>query len=258
MKTKISKKVISICLSLLICISALLLSMLSASAADYYITINNVFYPRPGAAPKGNITYSGNFNCELLGWQWTNYSGDMVSAGPEAYKSFMLSMEENSYGTKPAELKAFTDTEKYNFYAYFVIKNKIISADTPCVASFYDESGELLRTVDDSSFIPVSEIIAELPEDITLPSGITENDTLYMCFIDNLMCSPSDHMHDWDSYTSDCNYHWTECNICGKKIANSENKHYKGSSVGEKWTCVQKATETQEGLYVKNALLAHI
>lgn len=251
MKTKISKKAISIFLSLLICISALPLSMISASAVDYNIIINNVVYPRPGAVPKGNITYNGNFNCELIGWQWTNYYGDMVAAGPEAYKSFILSMEENSYGAKPSELKSFTDTEKYNFYAYFVIKNKIISADTSCTTSFYDETGELIRTVDDSSFIPASEIIAELPEGVTLPSGITENDTIYMCFINNLMCSPSDHMHDWDSYTSDCNYDWKECNICGKKIANSEHKHYRGSSVGENWTCVQKATETQEGLYVK-------
>ena len=252
MKTKTSKKVISICLSLLICISALPLSMLSASALDYNITIKNLVYPRPGAAPQGNITYSGNFDCELLGWMWMNYYGDMVSAGPDAYKSFMLSMEENSYGTKPAELKAFTDTEKYEFYAYFVIKNTTISEDTPCVANFYDENGELIETDDEGWFIPVSELLAQLPEGVTIPDGsITENDTIYMCFTHNLMCSPSDHMHDWDSYTCDCNYHWTECNICGKKIANSENKHYSGSTVGENWTCVQKATETQEGLYVK-------
>ena len=251
MKTKISKKAISIFLSLLIYISALPLSMISASAVDYNIIINNVVYPRPGAVPKGNITYNGNFNCELLGWNWMNYSGDMMAAGPEAYKSFILSMEENSYGAKPAELKSFTDTEKYDFYAYFVIKNKIISTDTPCTTSFYDETGELIRTVDDSSFIPASEIIAELPEGVTLPSGITENDTFFMCFTSNLMCSPADHMHQWDSLTCDSNYHWTECNICGKRITNSENKHYRGSSVGENWTCVQKATETQEGLYVK-------
>ncbi|MGN1468252.1 MAG: hypothetical protein ACI4W1_08085, partial [Ruminococcus sp.] len=89
MKKKISKKVLSICLSLLICISALPLSMISASALDYSININNVTYPRPGATPKGNITYIGNFNCELLGWNWMNYSGDMMAAGPEAYKSFI-------------------------------------------------------------------------------------------------------------------------------------------------------------------------
>ncbi|MGN0454705.1 MAG: dockerin type I repeat-containing protein [Ruminococcus sp.] len=251
MKTKLSKKLLSVALSLLICISALPLSMISASAAEYDITIRNIVYPRPGVAPQCDITYSGNFDCELLGWQWTNYSGDMMAAGPEAYKSFILSMEENSYGAKPSELKSFTDTEKYNFYAYFVIKNKIISADTPCTTSFYDETGELIRTVDDSSFIPASEIIAELPEGVTLPSGITENDTFFMCFMSNLMCSPADHMHQWDSLTCDSNYHWTECNICGKKIANSEYKHYKGANVGEAWTCVQKATETQEGLYIK-------
>ena len=55
MKTKISKKVISICLSLLICISALPLSMLSASAAEYDITSRNVVYPRPGAVPQADI-----------------------------------------------------------------------------------------------------------------------------------------------------------------------------------------------------------
>ena len=250
MKIKISKKIISICLSLLICISALPLTMLSASALDYSININNVTYPRPGAAPKGNITYTGNFNCELLGWSWMNDFGDMMAAGPEAYKSFVLSMGENSYGAKPAELKVFTDTEMYDFYTYFIIKNKTISSDTPCTTSFYDETGELIRTVDDSSFIPVSEIIAELPEGVTLPSGITEKDTLFICFMSNLMCSPTDHMHDWDSYTSDCNYCWKECNICGKRIAHSEYKHYRGSAVGENWTCVQKATDTQEGLYV--------
>lgn len=86
--------------------------MLSASAADYSITIKNLVYPRPGAAQQGNITYSGNFDCELLGWQWLNYYGDMATADPDSFKNFMFSMEEDYYGTKLTELKTFTDTEE--------------------------------------------------------------------------------------------------------------------------------------------------
>lgn len=56
MKTKISKKVISICLCLLICISTLPLSMLSVSAVSFNINIRNIVYPRPDAVPQGNVT----------------------------------------------------------------------------------------------------------------------------------------------------------------------------------------------------------
>ncbi|MGN1126258.1 MAG: hypothetical protein ACI4RI_02350, partial [Ruminococcus sp.] len=86
MKSKISKKVLSLCLSLLIFISVLPVTMLSASASSYNINIRNIVYPRPDAVPQGNVTADGDFSYELVGWLWQSYS--QVAMGPDEFKTY--------------------------------------------------------------------------------------------------------------------------------------------------------------------------
>ena len=189
MKTRISKKVISICLSLLICISALPLSMLSASAADYSITINNVVYPRPGAAPKCNVTFDGDFSYELQGWIWDG--DDEVAMEPESFKSF-YSEALNSYGEEPYELDKFVDTKKYSLLIMFLIKNKYLSASTECTVTLYDENGNLMDVSTKGNYIPVSMFKSMAPEGISLPDSWTDSDTILMCSSAPMICSPED------------------------------------------------------------------
>lgn len=248
MKTKISKKVISICLSLLICISALPLSMLTASAADYSITINNVVYPRPGAAPQGNFTYDGDFSYELQGWIWDG--DDEVAMGPESFKSF-YSEALNFYGEEPYELDKFVDTKKYSLLIMFLIKNKYLSAGTECTVTLYDENGNLMDVSAEGNYIPVSTLKSEAPEGISLPDSWTDSDTILMCSSAPMICSPEDHIHIQGQYSYDDNGHWRECTVCGEKIFDSEGEHRKYCTRTESWTCINQATASKEGEYVK-------
>ena len=67
MKAKLSKKLLSIGLSVLMAVSVLPLSLISTNAVTCNIKISNITYPRPDAKPDHNIKYSGNLKYELLG-----------------------------------------------------------------------------------------------------------------------------------------------------------------------------------------------
>ena len=248
MKTNISKKVLSICLALLICISALPLTMLTASAADYSITINNVVYPRPGAAPKCNVTFDGDFSYELQGWIWVG--DDEVAIEPESFKSF-YSEALNSYGEEPYELDKFVDTKEYSLLIMFLIKNKYISAGTECTVTLYDENGNLMDVSTEGYYMPVSVLKSTAPEGISLPDSWTDSDTILMCSSAPMICSPEDHIHIQGSYSYDDNCHWRECTVCGEKIFDSEGKHRKYCTRTESWSCINQATASKEGEYVK-------
>ena len=248
MKTNISKKVLSICLALLICISALPLTMLTASAADYSITINNVVYPRPGAAPKCNVTFDGDFSYELQGWIWVG--DDEVAIEPESFKSF-YSEALNSYGEEPYELDKFVDTKEYSLLIMFLIKNKYISAGTECTVTLYDENGNLMDVSTEGNYMPVSVLKSTAPEGISLPDSWTDSDTILMCSSAPMICSPEDHIHIQGSYSYDDNCHWRECTVCGEKIFDSEGKHRKYCTRTESWSCINQATASKEGEYVK-------
>mgnify|MGYP000628713292 CR=1 FL=1 len=71
MKAKLSKKLLSIGLSVLMAVSVLPLSLISTNAVTCNIKISNITYPRPDAKPDHNIKYSGNLKYELLGVQTT-------------------------------------------------------------------------------------------------------------------------------------------------------------------------------------------
>ena len=250
MKTKISKKVISICLCLLICISTLPLSMLSVSAVSFNINIRNIVYPRPDAVPQGNVTADGNLSYESVGWVWMNSSQSQVAIGPESFKTFYSAIMKAS-GEEFYELDKFKDTEKYSLILMFVIKNISIPNGAECTASFYDTSGNMLDIDEDADgvFMPVTTLKSQMPSDISLPDGVTDSDTLLMCASNDMICSPTDHIHTQGDYNSDENRHWRECSVCGKKMAGTESKHYAYASRTENWTEVKKATVTQEGRY---------
>ncbi|MGN1131564.1 MAG: hypothetical protein ACI4RL_01565, partial [Ruminococcus sp.] len=248
MKTKISKKVLSLCLSLLICISALPVTMLSASASSYSINIRNVVCPRPDAVPQGNVTADGDFSYELQGWIWEG--DDEVAMGPENFKSF-YSKVLNSSGGERYELAKFVDTKKYSLSLMFLIKDTYLSEGTEFTVTLYDENGNLMDVSAEGNYIPVSMLKSMAPEGVSLPDNWTDSDTILMCYSGSMICSPEDHNHISDRYCYDDNRHWHECNICGKKYVNSDNKHYRYCSGTESWICINKATASKEGEYVK-------
>ncbi|MGN0462517.1 MAG: hypothetical protein ACI4HZ_08745 [Ruminococcus sp.] len=247
MKTKISKKVLSLCLSLLICISALPVTMLSASASSYNINIRNIVCPRPDAVPQGNVTADGDFSYELVGWLWQSYS--QVAMGPDEFKTY-YSQYLAHYGAY-SELKKFNDTETYELMFMFVVKDKIIPGNTGSGAKFYDENGNLIKSGAEYSFVTVEKYKTMIPKDMSLPDSLTDNDTLLICSADNIRCSPADHKHLQGNFTCDENRHWRECSVCGKKMVGTDAKHSGGCYGTESWTKAKVVTSTQDGLYEK-------
>ena len=250
MKTKISKKVISICLALLICISALPLSLLSVSAAEYDITIRNVVYPRPGAVPQADIKKESVSQYNLYGWAWMG-NDDTVAMGPdEKFKDF-FSLVLGSSGDFYYELDTFTDTVSYNLSLMFVLKDKIVISGVECDVVFYDENNTV-RGVTQGMFLPVKYARTYAEEaGIALPEDLTDNDTIMVCSTSSMMCCPEDHIHIQGQYSYDDNGHWRECTVCGEKIFDSEGEHRKYCTKDERWSCINQATASKEGEYVK-------
>lgn len=250
MKTKITKRVISICLSLLICISALPLSMLSASAAEYDITIRNVVYPRPGAVPQADIKKESVSQYNLYGWAWMG-NDDTVAMGPdEKFKDF-FSLVLGSSGDFYYELDTFTDTVSYNLSLMFVLKDKIVISGVECDVVFYDENNTV-RGVTQGMFLPVKYARTQAEAvGIALPEDLTDNDTIMVCSTSSMMCCPEDHIHIQGQYSYDDNGHWRECTVCGEKIFDSDSKHRRYCTKAESWTCINQATASKEGEYVK-------
>lgn len=250
MKTKISKKVISICLSLLICISALPLSMLSASAAEYDITIRNVVYPRPGATPQANISKESVSRYNLYGWAWMG-NDDTVAMGPDEKFTDFFSLVLGSAGDFCYELDTFTDTVSYNLSLMFVLKDKVVLTGTECNVVIYGENNAL-QAVTQGMFLPVKYARTQAEAvGIALPEDLTDNDTIMVCSTSSMMCCPEDHIHIQGQYSYDDNGHWSECTVCGEKIFDSEGKHRKYCTKTESWPCIKQATASKEGEYVK-------
>lgn len=250
MKTKISKKAISIFLSLLICISALPLSMISASAAEYDISIRNIVYPRPGATPQADILKESVSRYNLYGWAWTG-NDDTVAMGPdEKFRDFYSSILGSS-GDFFYELDTFTDTVSYSLSLMFVLKDKIVLNGTECDVVFYDENNTL-QGITQGMFLPVKYARTQAEAaGIALPEDLTDNDTIMICSTSSKMCCPEDHIHIQGQYSYDDNGHWRECTECGKKIFDSYSKHRKYCTRTESWTCINQATASKEGEYVK-------
>lgn len=250
MKTKISKKVISICLSLLICISALPLSMLSASAAEYDITIRNVVYPRPGATPQADIRKESVSRYNLYGWAWMG-NDDTVAAGPDEKFTDFFSLVLGSAGDFYYEFDTFTDTVTYNLSLMFVLKDKVVLTGTECDVVIYGENNAL-QAVTQGMFLPVKYARTRAEAvGIALPEDLTDNDTIMVCSTSSMMCCPKDHIHIQGQYSYDDNGHWRECTVCGAKIFDSDSKHRKYCTKTESWACINQATASKEGEYVK-------
>lgn len=250
MKIKISKKIISICLTLLICISVLPLSTITASAAEYDITIRNVVYPRPGATPQVDIKKESVSRYNLYGWVWMG-DDDTVAMGPDEKFTDFYSSIMGSSGDFFYELDTFTDTVSYSLSLMFVLKDKIVIPGIECDVVFYDENNAV-QGVTQGSFLPVKYARKDAEAaGIALPEDLTDNDTIMLCSTSSKMCCPEDHIHIQGQYSYDDNGHWRECTVCGKKIFDSDGEHRKYCTRTESWTCINQATASKEGEYEK-------
>ena len=149
------------------------------------------------------------------------------------------------------ELDTFTDTVSYNLSLMFVLKDKIVISGVECDVVFYDENNTV-RGVTQGMFLPVKYARTYAEEaGIALPEDLTDNDTIMVCSTSSMMCCPEDHIHIQGQYSYDDNGHWRECTVCGEKIFDSEGEHRKYCTKDERWSCINQATASKEGEYVK-------
>lgn len=218
MKAKLSKKLLSIGLSVLMAVSVLPLSLISTNAVTCNIKISNITYPRPDAKPDHNIKYSGNLKYELLGTVWSS-DNDSISASiePKEFENFYNSLL-GSISEETNDLPKFVDTESYYFYSMFVVRNQTIPYGMQADVEFYDTDNNLLEGSEERMFMPVSTLKSQLPDDTYIdPNYLSDNDTVLLCATKRIICSPKDHIHTSGAKAYDIFEHYELCKTCGKK-----------------------------------------
>lgn len=176
---------------------------------------------------------------------------DTVATGPDEKFTDFFSLILGSAGDFYYELDTFTDTVSYNLSLMFVLKDKVVLTGTECNVVIYDENNNLKDYVH-GMFLPVKYARTQAEAvGIALPEDLTDNDTIMVCSTSSMMCCPEDHIHIQGQYSYDDNGHWRECTVCGEKIFDSDSKHRKYCTKTESWACINQATASKEGEYVK-------
>ncbi len=257
MKAKLSKKLLSIGLSVLMAVSVLPLSLISTNAVTCNIKISNITYPRPDAKPDHNIKYSGNLKYELLGTVWSS-DNDSISASIEPkefenfYKTLFGSMSDQ-LSEEMNDLPKFVDTESYYFYSMFVVRNQTIPYGMQADVEFYDTDNNLLEGSEERMFMPVSTLKSQLPDDTYIdPNYLSDNDTVLLCATKRIICSPKDHIHTSGAKAYDIFEHYELCKTCGKKMLDTVYTHSESSYKGrEHWYVDKQPTNTTDGRWYK-------
>lgn len=257
MKAKLSKKLLSIGLSVLMAVSVLPLSLISTNAVTCNIKISNITYPRPDAKPDHNIKYSGNLKYELLGTVWSS-DNDSISASIEPkefenfYKTLFGSMSEQ-LTEEMNDLPKFVDTESYYFYSMFVVRNQTIPYGMQADVEFYDTDNNLLEGSEERMFMTVSTLKSQLPNDTYIdPNYLSDNDTVLLCATKRIICSPKDHIHTSGAKAYDIFEHYELCKTCGKKMLDTVYTHSESSYKGrEHWYVDKQPTNTTDGRWYK-------
>lgn len=253
MKAKLSKKLLSIGLSVLMVVSVLPLSLISTNAVTCNIKISNITYPRPDAKPDHNIKYSGNLKYELLGTVWSS-DNDSISASiePKEFENFYNSLL-GSISEETNDLPKFVDTESYYFYSMFVVRNQTIPYGMQADVEFYDTDNNLLEASEERMFMPVSTLKSQLPDDTYIdPNYLSDNDTVLLCATKRIICSPKDHIHTSGAKAYDIFEHYELCKTCGKKMLDTVYTHSESSYKGrEHWYVDKQPTNTTDGRWYK-------
>lgn len=257
MKAKLSKKLLSIGLSVLMAVSVLPLSLISTNAVTCNIKISNITYPRPDAKPDHNIKYSGNLKYELLGTVWSS-DNDSISASVEPkefenfYKTLFGSMSDQ-LSEEMNDLPKFVDTKSYYFYSIFVVRNQTIPYGMQADVEFYDTDNNSLEASEERMFMPVSTLKSQLPDDTYIdPNYLSDNDTVLICMTKRIICSPKDHIHTSGATGYDIFEHYELCKTCGKKMLDTVYTHSESSYKGrEHWYVDKQPTNTTDGRWYK-------
>ena len=241
-----AKRLLSLALSVVVCLTCLQITAANAAAGSYDITLTGFTLPRPGAVPKGAASFTSSANYSLIGWDWEGSEG--VYFGSDSFGSFYTSvMDAMGESGNTETFSTFTDTRKYSYTAMYVLKG--VSINSAAALTIKDTSGNVVYSGESANIVSASMFKSMVP-DLALPSGVTTSDSLLMFTTNSFLCSPTSHDHDENGgYVCDEKYHYKSCSVCGKKLLDSRSAHHCPKYEYRNWTVVKAPTQTEAGLW---------
>lgn len=257
MKRKIWERIFCLSMSAAMLLGISVANKNEVTAAGTYDCTLTITTPMPGETPKQPVISDSSMKYEMLGYMWEdecygcdNYGTYLSDTEFMNWYSDVASLSGGSLGNNA--LKTFENGHRYRVTAVAKVSNLSVASGTEgevvCVNA---ASAEEIGTAS-CSLMAVSELMTEMPEGVSLPSCLTENDTLVMFGgVPTMVCAPEGHEHTFGEYIFDDEYHWRVCTECGTKLYYSISSHYVSSSETEPWTVTKKPTATETGLWEK-------
>lgn len=257
MKRKVFERLLCLSLSAAMLLGVSLSDKNEVTAAGNFDATLTITVPTPGETPQQPAISGSSMEYEILGYIWEDecyncgsYSTYISDTEFMDWYTGVIALSGGSLGNNA--LKTFADGHRYRLTA--VAKASDFSApsgtegEVTCIDAVSSEeigSGSC-------SLMAMSELMAEIPEGVSLPSCITENDTLVMFGdIPVMICAPEGHEHTWGEYIFDDEYHWRVCTECGIDLEYTKSHHYVSHSATEPWTVTKNPTATETGLWEK-------
>ncbi|MGN0590220.1 dockerin type I domain-containing protein, partial [Ruminococcus sp.] len=257
MKRKMRNRMISLVLSAVMLLGVTVTNQNTVTAAGTYDCTLTVTTPVPGEAPKQPVISDSSLEYELLGYMWEDECYGCGSYGTYLsdtefmnWYSDVVSLSGGSLGNNA--LKSFENGHRYRVSAVAKVSNLSVASGTEGeVVCVNTASAEEIGTAT-CYLTAVSDLVKEMPEGVSLPSCLTEKDTLVMFGgVPTMVCAPEGHTHVDCGYDFDDEHHWHVCLECGTKLYYSISSHYVSSSETEPWTVTKKPTATETGLWEK-------
>ena len=257
MKRKMRNRMISLALSAVMLLGVTVTNQNTVTAAGTYDCTLTITRPVPGKVPQSPALSGSSLEYELLGYLWEDecyncgsYSTYISDTEFMNWYADVGSLFGESFGNNA--LKTFEDGHRYSLSAFAKVSNFSAPMGTEGEVTIIDAVSSEEIDLGSCSLMAVSELMTEMPEGVSLPSCLTEKDTLVMFgSVPTMVCAPEEHEHTWGEYIFDDEYHWRVCTECGTKLYYTISSHYVSSSETEPWTVTKKPTATETGLWEK-------
>lgn len=257
MNRKICNRLVCFLMSAVMLLGVSFTDKYEVTAAGNFDTTLTITSPVPGKVPQSPVISGSSLGYEILGYLWEDDcyhcdSDDAYISDTEFMDWYAGVSALLGYSLGNNALKTFEDGHRYRLSAFAKVSDFSAPMGTEGEVTFIDAvSSEEIGT-GSCYFMSASSFAAALPEGVSLPSCLTEDDSLVMFGdIPAMICAPEGHEHTWDEYSFDDEYHWHTCSECGIDLAYTKSYHSVSDSATEPWTVTKNPTATETGLWEK-------
>lgn len=257
MKRKIWERIFCLSMSAAMLLGISVANKNEVTAAGTYDCTLTITTPVPGETPKQPVISDSSMKYEILGYMWEDecygcdsYSTYISDTEFMNWYSDVVLLSGGSLGNNA--LKTFEDGHRYRVSAVAKVSDFSAPMGTEGEVTCIDAVSSEEIGSGSCYLMPVSALVTEMPEGVSLPSCLTENDTLVtLGDVPSMVCAPEGHEHTSGEYGFDDEYHWNVCSECGIVLPYTKSSHYFTNSKTEIWTVVKNPTATETGLWEK-------